>query len=495
MSTEGRVKGERRRRRWALGLLLLYALILGAITDKRIVPAGALLSRLALVESLAVRGTFAIDGSRFSRTVDRVRMGDHDYCDKLPLLPVATAGIYAILHHGLGITFEETPGIAIFILTYLTMGGATLWLAALFHREVLRAKVGSGHALWITSALALATLIFTYGGTYQNHTVSAAFLFAGFVWLRAAREGSRNAALICGVWVGLAAASEMPTGFAFAGVFAVALGAVGSGRQERTLRVASFLGGFGIPILLTSACLWIAWGDPRPAYLIPGAYDYPGSAFEGRAAGLIQSTRIPGDVGVYAFHNLLGIRGLLSTTPILLAGLVGLVALLLRAGDPRRWEGWVIGAGSAIVIAFYSVATDSYGGWAYGLRFFLPLAPLLLYLAVHLPERLWSRGPGIALAALLVVSAALSWIGAYHPWTPCYQGETIHYQYAGDVRWPPAGNLAAMSEEWLPGSGIATWMRRTLIDPEDGTSYLYLAVSFDSQGKVAERDRILRGGR
>ena len=148
-----------------------------------------------------------------------------------------------------------------------------------------------------------------------------------------------------------------------------------------------------------------------------------------------------------------------------------------------------------MAIAFYAVATDSYGGWAYGLRFFVPLAPVLLYLAVYLPDRIWSGRPALVMACLLVLSLPLAWIGAYHPWTPCYQGETLRDPYADVVRWPAAGNLTALLEEWLPNSALAARARRSLIDPDDAVSYLYLAVSFDSQGKDSERERMLRGGR
>jgi hypothetical protein len=52
-----------------------------------------------------------------------------------------------------------------------------------------------------------------------------------------------------------------------------------------------------------------------------------------------------------------------------------------------------------------------------------------------------------------------------------------------------------MADEWLPGTAFAAWVRRTLVHPDDGRSLPYLAVSFDSQGKIEERDRVMRGGR
>src|SRR5512139_4479 len=60
-------------------------------------------SRLAAIDSLVARGTWVIDDSPFL-TVDKVKLGDHFYSDKPPLLSFAGASLYSILHQTLGLT-------------------------------------------------------------------------------------------------------------------------------------------------------------------------------------------------------------------------------------------------------------------------------------------------------------------------------------------------------------------------------------------------------
>lgn len=62
-------------------------------------------SRLATIESLVERGTWAIDASPFA-TVDRIKVGEHFYSDKPPILSLAGAGVYSILHNVFGLTLQ-----------------------------------------------------------------------------------------------------------------------------------------------------------------------------------------------------------------------------------------------------------------------------------------------------------------------------------------------------------------------------------------------------
>jgi 4-amino-4-deoxy-L-arabinose transferase-like glycosyltransferase len=62
-------------------------------------------SRLAAIESLVHRGAWAIDGSSFA-TVDKIKVGGHFYSDKPPLMAWLGAGVYAVLHHGFGLTLQ-----------------------------------------------------------------------------------------------------------------------------------------------------------------------------------------------------------------------------------------------------------------------------------------------------------------------------------------------------------------------------------------------------
>ena len=58
-------------------------------------------SRLASIESLVHRGTWVIDESPFSHTLDKIQVGEQFYSSKPPTLSFLGAGIYRVLHDGL----------------------------------------------------------------------------------------------------------------------------------------------------------------------------------------------------------------------------------------------------------------------------------------------------------------------------------------------------------------------------------------------------------
>src|SRR5512142_125651 len=62
------------------------------------------IGRMAGIESIAERGTWSIDDSPWvDQTQDKVRLDDDKfYSDKMPLLTLMGAGVYAVLHNGLG---------------------------------------------------------------------------------------------------------------------------------------------------------------------------------------------------------------------------------------------------------------------------------------------------------------------------------------------------------------------------------------------------------
>jgi hypothetical protein len=71
---------------------------------------------------------------------------------------------------------------------------------------------------------------------------------------------------------------------------------------------------------------------------------------------------------------------------------------------------------SVIVIGFYLLRSDNYGGWTNGLRWLMWLTPMwltcLLPIADLLAESRWGRALGYALLAVSVFSMS------YEPWNP-----------------------------------------------------------------------------
>jgi hypothetical protein len=80
---------------------------------------------------------------------------------------------------------------------------------------------------------------------------------------------------------------------------------------------------------------------------------------------------------------LIGARGLFSFTPMLIFALMGL--WLVSRDRSQRLRGLTCAAiAGCLVFTLYLIfRTDNFGGEAWGTRWFVPLAPLLMYYAGH----------------------------------------------------------------------------------------------------------------
>jgi hypothetical protein len=140
----------------------------------------------------------------------------------------------------------------------------------------------------------------------------------------------------------------------------------------------------------------------------------------------------------YALHLLVGHHGLFSLTPIWLLALPGM--LLMTPGDVRFWllghgraaaadprrriqalVGSITLALTVVVVGFYLVKTNNYGGFTSGLRWLMWLTPLwlltMLPTACRLAQRRWGRGLGYVLLAFSVLSVSYpAWNPWRHPW-------------------------------------------------------------------------------
>src|SRR6185503_530063 len=181
----------------------------------------------------------------------------------------------------------------------------------------------------------------------------------------------------------------------------------------------------------------LAYGNPLPAYLIPGAFDFPGGVHTGRREGL----RAVDAVLSNGFHQLFGERGVFSYQPVLLLA-IPFVLRWRRLSVLDRWSG----AAVLLLVAYYATFTGEFGGWSFGFRFLIPLVPLLFWWAARWtwerPRRAWR----VVFAALCLVGLITSAIGALNPWPVVYEGSATapgaveHY-----VRSPLLANVLVAS--------------------------------------------------
>jgi len=189
-----------------LFFLLVWALFthahVGSFNDR---------SRLAAIESRVARGTWIIDESPFSRTVDRIFVDGHFYSDKPPVLTFIASGVYTVLHRGFHLSLDaspcdfdqppchcralcdDDPDWAYYLLTLTLVGLPSALMLALFYHLTGGLGLSNPAALLLTATLGLATQVFPYSTVLNSHVPAAACLLAGFyALLRAHKSDSQD---------------------------------------------------------------------------------------------------------------------------------------------------------------------------------------------------------------------------------------------------------------------------------------------------------------
>ncbi len=369
-------------------------------------------SRIAAIESLVERGTWVIDDSPWvDRTEDKVFLNGRFYSDKMPLFSLMGAGVYAILHDGLGASLSPDCATAgrfcgYSTLTLLLVGVPVtlmLWLFFLYARE----HVPLGHALLGTAALGLGTMLFPYALVFNHHAPAAASLFAAF-FLLVRSAGSRVALIGAGFLSALAISFDVLAGVTAASVLAIAL------VRSRGQIVWFALGG-AVPLVLTALLDYQIAQTIIPPYMITSGYVYPGSGWPATFGG----NGTPDDYAAYAFRMFLGGQGLFAYNPLLLFALAGAIGVALTRGHALRVEGAWVALGFVALSIYLAVGTGNYGGTAYGERWFVPAIPILFSFILFVPplsRPSWRSAAWGLFLPLLGLSVLSSLQGAQGPW-------------------------------------------------------------------------------
>ena len=469
--------------------VVVFLLALGlyaATTHRRVFIAGNDASRWAAIESLVDHGSASVERSRFAANIDRIRIGEHEYSNKPPLLALGGAAIYAALQTLFGWSLSG-PGASsvLYWVTLLLVGVPSAWLVARFHAELGRFPALDGRwRLLLAGALGAGTLLFSFSTTLNNHTVAAALLFAAFV---AALDGR---GLASGLAAGLAAAVDLLPGMGLVPLFGWMLL---QGRSRGAF--FRYAAGLACCLALAGAANLGTHGSLLPAKLVAGAVDL--SAQAGPAAGgVVLPQRL-----TYPLEILFGSHGLFAVSPVLLFGAWGLALACRRpaavldqpeAGNLRGPFG-ESDLGRALAVALvlqfvgHAVLAGSYGGWSYGYRYLLPIQPLLLFCA---PLALAGAGRSRRryrnlFAAVLPVSILFAALGAYHPWPPAFEQESSGHPVATLVENPVGGNAAGWLAQHAPASALASWTARRFVSPDPDLQRRYFALFFGSKGDLA----------
>jgi hypothetical protein len=340
-------------------------------------------SRFAFTGAVWDRGTVQIDAYEPILGVDFAERDGHLYSDKAPGQPFLAAPFYGVAR-ALGAEPAESRR----FFGNLTLWWTSLWsatipaaaLAVMARRFALRVVGDARAAAAAAAAVALGTLLLPFSTVLFAHVLAGALGFGAYLLAR--HEGAGPGRLAAaGALAGAAVLTEYTSGIVVVVVGVLAL-------VRHRWRALAYAAG-GLPaVALLAVYNTAAWGAPTEF-----SYDNSGSFESFHDQGLF-GVRLP-DPALTA-QVLFGERGLLSLTPVVLVGVLGLVGL---AAHRRTREVGVIGL---VVFAAYA---GLQGGWfsvtagaSPGPRYAVPALP---FVAVGIARAWrWSRATVVVAAAL-----------------------------------------------------------------------------------------------
>ena len=420
--------------RRSTGVLLFFAFVLlWAVFTKVDTHSWQEESRMATIQTLVEQDTFIIDHTEFNRTGDKVFVNGHFYSDKTPILSVAAAGVYSILHNLFGLSLDPTicvpdqdpaacrafgPGgtrfTAFYWLTLIFIGGSSALLVALFWKALIDWGAGGTLATALAIALGLASPIAPYSIVFAGHVPAAASLFGGFLLLTRQSPVLRNRYYF---WAGLLISLSANIDLTLA-VFIVAF-AVWLLLAHRSMLLL-FLVGALVPFAVSGAINCWAAGTVMPLYFDPKAYDFFGTVLNPTVGGTNGFYSL--DFGLqYAYGMLVGRRGLFAFTPMLIYAVVGIVIVVRERSNRLRGLALATALGGLIFTAYLILRTDNFGGMAWGTRWFVPLIPVLWYFSyraygavsgTYYPSRIWR----IVFWVIVILSFLTAALGLQDAW-------------------------------------------------------------------------------
>ncbi|MFN2432903.1 MAG: hypothetical protein ABR599_08860 [Gemmatimonadota bacterium] len=310
--------------------------------------------------------------------------------------------------------------------------------------------VPRGEALFLSFLLVLGTpLFFRNGYLNHNHVLGLAVFFAFvLLWRVAPRSPDRRwpvvlAGFLGGFGVLCDYSGVVP--LAFLGAYAAlrawaapAAGAADPGWRGAVSGAGWFVAGAALPIAFLLAYQWSAFGSPfRPAQALMPPTEYSVHGYHGMTwprADLIWANLFDPRFGLFAFG------------PILLLALPGL--WLTPASWLSRAEKGLIAAFVVAFLLFCSANQFARLTWNTGMRYTMPLVPILFLLAIPALRRM----PPLATYAAAVLAFAHAWaLAMARESVP----ESLVRVFVGGFQLPwltVIGRTSAQYAPWLEGA-------------------------------------------
>lgn len=395
--------------------IFILFMLLFAISTKRSVSSWNDASRMATIQSLVEQQTLIIDDTAFvDKTSDTYVFRGHTYSSKPPALAIIGALVYAPMYLA-GITFDRDPTLPYFLITLLTIGTiSALGLVFFWKMQVDEFRVDVEWAKITTFVAGTGTLVLPYSTVFNSHAVGGALVLIGFYY---AFKGSIRSETRHAIFSGLllALAGSVDTTCLIFLPFALLI------FLRRSLRDALRFAAACTPIVVFYfGANLILSGSLLPPTLNAPLRSLPGSAFSGENLSGLTSHATLADGLVYAFHMLIGNRGLFSHTPILLFAIPGVVlAYRLRRSQLPYSDTLLLVLACCLFIGLAILRTNNYGGDSFGVRWFATIMLILFLPIAFLSEEMGSRGWLRSLFWVVsALSIAIALVGSYRPFLP-----------------------------------------------------------------------------
>lgn len=390
----------------------IFSLFLGlfALLTRPVATTSNDASRLATIESLVDFHTFIIDNSRFVWTIDKYFYQGHFYSDKPPILSIYGSFFYALLKL-VGISFSNQLMLANILMVIGVVGVSTatgmIYLYKIFKFLAVEER-------WINVLLIIAgtgTLLLPYSTVFSNHVVSGSLLVAGFYYLLRVKESIRYS-LLSGLLITLAGSIDV-VAFIFLPFLAVSFF-----NKPLKSKIVFSLACALVLVIYFQLNLYTS-GSLLPPSMNQSLWEYPGSAFDRtNLSGLAYYSNFS-DLLTYAIHMIIGHRGLISYTPILVFSIFGFVKVFQNKQFKYRQEFLLILLASSAYVLMYILRSNNYSGDSYGVRWYANLMFLLCLPLAQISEEV--KSSKIFRKAFIIVSCMsifISFVGVNHPFVP-----------------------------------------------------------------------------
>lgn len=367
-------------------------------------------SRMATVESLVDYHSFIIDNSRFAtHTADKYMYEGHFYSDKPPILAIYGSLFYALLKV-FGISFNNNYALTYYLLVLLVIGVSTCIGLVYFYKTLKIFKVSDKWSNVVLLVTGTGTLLLPYSTVFNNHTVSGVLLILSFYSLLQLEKNIKYSVL-SGLLLTLAGSIDITTFVFVPFCFIVFF-------NKPFKSIVAFL----LPCVLVMAIYFLlnvyTSGGVIPPAMNKTLWNYPGSAFgEESLSGLVDHKSFL-DLSKYAFHMLLGKRGLLSYTPIILFSLLGFIKVFLKQDFKYKKEYLFIFIACLAYISMYIFRSNNLSGDAYGIRWYANLMFFLCLPLAHLGNEI-KKSMKLTKFFIVVASTSIfiSLVGLVEPFT------------------------------------------------------------------------------